>query len=140
MRYPFNGTYRITFKFGAIYTSIKGLLGLRHKGTDFGLPKGTPVVSTVNGTVVAANYKVSRGYGIVIIDSDKDKKISYYHLSKMYVKKGNKVKTGQKIGLSGSTGVFSTGPHLHFQLEVSPKGKNKWVVTDPMKYIHKGVR
>ena len=54
------------------------------------------------------------GYGkFVRIQHYKDEQTVYAHLSKHYVKVGDKVKAGDRVGLSGNTGA-STGPHLHF--------------------------
>ena len=54
---------------------------------------------------------------------------TYGHLSKIFVKYGKKVNRGDLIGLVGSTGKFSTGPHLHYQVAVNDK------VVNPVQYI-----
>lgn len=93
----------------------------RHTGVDFRVPTGTKVVSAMNGTVLESG-SVSWGpsYGVsVIIDHGKGVRAIYAHLSALKVKKGDTVKEGELIGLSGNTGN-STGPHLHFESRVSP--------------------
>lgn len=97
-----------------IYKTVKF-----HHGMDFSANTGTPVYATGNGTVSMANRQ--SGYGLTIeIDHGFDYKTLYAHLSKILVKRGQKVKRGEIIGLVGSTGK-STGPHLHY--EVVNKGR-----------------
>lgn len=91
-----------------------------HKGMDFTSPTGTPIYATGNGTVVEVDYKRT-GYGYhVTIDHGYGYETLYAHMSKILVKKGDKVKKGQEIGQVGSTGS-STAPHLHY--EVHKDGK-----------------
>ena len=85
-----------------------------HNGTDFGAPTGTPIRSVADGTVVFAGRNGGHG-NFIKIEHQSPYKTSYSHLSKISVKKGQKVKQGQIIGKVGSTGA-STGPHLHYQV------------------------
>lgn len=86
---------------------------------DFSANTGTPVYATGNGTVTTSGRQ--SGYGLTVeIDHGFDYKTLYAHLSKILVKRGQKVKRGEIIGLVGSTGK-STGPHLHY--EVVNKGR-----------------
>ena len=85
-----------------------------HNGTDFGAPTGTPIRSVADGTVVYAGRNGGHGNFVKIVHQS-PYKTSYSHLSKISVKKGQKVKQGQIIGKVGSTGA-STGPHLHYQV------------------------
>jgi murein DD-endopeptidase MepM/ murein hydrolase activator NlpD len=85
-----------------------------HNGTDFGAPTGTPIRSVAAGTVVFASRNGGHGNFVKIVHQS-PYKTSYSHLSKISVKKGQKVKQGQIIGKVGSTGA-STGPHLHYQV------------------------
>lgn len=113
MRYPFEGKYGVTQKFGVkdpIYS------GGYHKGTDFGLPSGTPVLSIAQGTVVKTGEDSSAGK-YIWIDSNGFRH-KYFHLNTIFVQQGQGVAEGAKIGASGSTGL-STGPHLHLQVEVN---------------------
>jgi len=93
-----------------------------HTGVDFACPTGTPVTAVADGKVLEAKDGVSWGgsYGIaVIVDHGSGRRAVYAHLSKLDVKAGDKVKEGDPIGLSGNTGN-SSGPHLHFEVRVSP--------------------
>ena len=69
------------------------------------------------------------GYGYVVyIDHEGGSQTRYAHLSKILVKVGQKVKQGERIALSGNTGVTS-GPHVHFEILLNGKR------VDPEKYI-----
>ena len=85
-----------------------------HNGTDFGAKTGTPVRSVSDGVVTYAGRNGGHG-NFVKIKHQNPYQTSYSHLSKISVKKGQKVKKGQVIGKVGSTGA-STGPHLHYQV------------------------
>ncbi len=103
-----------------------------HKGIDFTSPKGTPIQATGNGVVKAIIIK-KRGYGKhVIIDHGYGYETLYGHMSKILVKKGQKVVRGQTIGLVGSTGS-STAPHCHY--EVHYKGK----AINPIDFVFDGM-
>lgn len=107
-----------------------------HTGVDFAVPVGTPIFAAKAGKVLEAGNGVSWGgsYGIaIIIDHGDGIRAIYAHLSKLEVKKGDTVTEGQQIGLSGNSGN-STGPHLHFEVRVSPwKYANKDI--DPAQLI-----
>ena len=99
-----------------------------HKGVDWAVPTGTAVWATSGGTVVKAGW--GSGYGYCVYIQHPDGKVSRYgHLSKVLVKAGQSVKQGEKIALSGNTGV-STGPHLHFEILVNGAQVN------PLKYVY----
>jgi murein DD-endopeptidase MepM/ murein hydrolase activator NlpD len=88
-----------------------------HLGVDYAAPTGTPVRSIGDGTVDFAG--VQRGFGnVVIVDHGKGNETVYAHLSRIDVRKGEKVSQSQHIGAVGSTG-WSTGPHLHFEFRVN---------------------
>lgn len=97
-----------------IYKTVKF-----HHGMDFSANTGTPVYATGNGIIKSAGWE--SGYGLTIeIDHGFDYQTRYAHLNKINVKRGQKIKRGEIIGLVGSTGK-STGPHLHY--EVVNKGR-----------------
>lgn len=88
--------------------------GRRHQGVDLPYPKGTPVKAAFDGKVRVAMY--TSGYGnLVVIRHENGLETYYGHLSRMDVKPGDWVTSGDVIGLGGSTGR-STGPHLHFEV------------------------
>ncbi len=85
-----------------------------HKGIDFAAPTGTPIYATGNGIIRDTGKE--RGYGnMVKIDHDYGYETLYGHMSKIKVKKGQKIKRGEIIGYVGNTGI-STGPHLHYEV------------------------
>jgi murein DD-endopeptidase MepM/ murein hydrolase activator NlpD len=117
----------ITSRFGPRVSPFTGKKAL-HAGIDIGAPSGTEVRSPASGKVVVAAYdgrmgkfiRIDHGYGI---------ETTYGHLSKIHVKYGDKVHRGDLVGHVGSTGKFSTGPHLHYQVAVND------TVVDPIHYI-----
>lgn len=121
---PTSGT--ITSNFGArevIFTDIDSY----HTGVDIANKKGTKVVSSIEGKVtVASNNKYNGNYVVV---ENGDIRTIYCHLNKISVKKGAKVKAGTKIGEMGSTG-YSTGPHLHFEIEYKGEKINPRLVVN----------
>ena len=89
-----------------------------HLGTDYAAPKGTPIYSTGDGTIIYKGRK--GGYGkTIIVKHGNIYSTLYAHLSKyrknIYV--GKKVKQKEVIGYVGSTG-YSTGPHVHYEFRV----------------------
>jgi murein DD-endopeptidase MepM/ murein hydrolase activator NlpD len=91
-------------------------VGRMHYGQDFYVPYGTNVYATGDGTVIESGWN-SGGFGnYVIIDHGYGLQSIYAHLSKINVPKNINIKRGDLIGLSGSTGSLSTGPHLHYQI------------------------
>ena len=88
---------------------------------------GTKVVASCGGVVAKAGW--GKGYGYCIyINHEDGSQTRYAHLSKVLVKVGQTVKQGEKIALSGNTGV-STGPHIHFEILINGVQRN------PLKYI-----
>ncbi len=86
-----------------------------HAGMDFTAKTGTPIHATGDGKVVFAEY-ASNGYGMhVIIDHGYDYQTLYAHMSKINVRRGQKVKRGEELGLIGNSGL-SAGPHLHYEV------------------------
>ena len=92
--------------------------GKGHNGIDFGASPGTPILSSLSGTVAGTgNTDLVAGcysYGKwVLINHDNGLSTLYAHLSLIKAEKGQRVSTGDIIGYSGNTG-YTTGPHLHF--------------------------
>jgi murein DD-endopeptidase MepM/ murein hydrolase activator NlpD len=92
------------------------ILGIKrmHDGIDIITDRGTPVHATGDGKISFAGYK--GGYGLCIeIDHGFGYRSVYAHLSKALVKRGQKVKRGDLIAKTGSSGL-ATGPHLHYEV------------------------
>lgn len=86
-----------------------------HHGVDYLIPEGTPIFATADGTIEAlSDQNTSHGKAITI-NHGNGYKTSYGHLSKIRVKKGDKVKRGDIIALSGNSGL-SFAPHLHYEV------------------------
>lgn len=98
-----------------------------HDGLDIAANHGNGVYAYTDGKVVQAGW--NGGYGnCVLVDHGNGLKTRYGHLSKISVRVGQRVKTGERIGAVGSTGN-STGPHLHFEVI-------KWGRTqNPLNYL-----
>lgn len=92
-----------------------------HMGTDYGAPVGTPVQAIGSGRIIFAGRKGGEGNMVHIAHSN-GYETMYLHLSRMYVRAGQRIEIGKTIGLVGSSGL-STGPHLDFR--VLQKGQYK---------------
>ena len=118
---------RLTSRFGR-RTAPKRGASTNHKGVDWGIPRGSSVVASSGGTVTKAGWGGGYGY-VVYIKHPGGAETRYAHCSKVLVSAGQTVKQGQKIALTGNTGV-STGPHLHFELRLNG------VPVDPFAYLN----
>ncbi len=121
---PTTGT--ITSNFGAREVIFEGIDSY-HTGVDIANKKGTKVVSSIEGKVTTATSNKYNG-NYVVVESG-DIRTIYCHLNKISVKKGAKVKAGAKIGEMGTTG-YSTGPHLHFEIEYKGEKINPRLVVN----------
>ncbi|WP_432136598.1 MULTISPECIES: peptidoglycan DD-metalloendopeptidase family protein [unclassified Streptomyces] len=91
----------------------------RHTGQDFAVPIGTPVRAVGEGRVV--RVACGGAFGMqVVLEHPGGYYTQYAHLASVAVDQGERVATGQWIGQSGTTGN-STGPHLHFEVRVTPE-------------------
>ena len=84
-----------------------------HKGTDYAAPTGTPISTTASGVVEATGYTAGNG-NFVKVKHNGTYSTQYLHMSRILVKRGQRVTQGQKIGLVGSTGLAS-GPHVCYR-------------------------
>ncbi len=86
-----------------------------HLGTDFAAPKGSPIIATASGVVIAAQFTQNNG-NYVKIRHDKIYETQYLHMSKFArgIRNGVRVQQGQVIGYVGSTGL-ATGPHVCYR-------------------------
>ena len=98
-----------------------------HDGIDIAAPHGNTVYAYTDGVVVEAGWNGGYGY-CILIDHGDGLKTRYAHLSRIFVRVGQRVRVEERIGAVGSTGN-STGPHLHF--EVIKNGRT----TNPLNYL-----
>jgi hypothetical protein len=101
-----------------------------HTGLDFPSARGTPILAAAGGVVVTQQYHAEYG-NMVEVDHGNEVISRYAHSSRVFVKKGDIVKRGQKIAEVGTSGR-STGPHLHFEVLV------QGVFQDPQKFLTAG--
>lgn len=121
-RYPLKSSYRISSNFNPRRRHPITKLIRPHNGTDFAVPTGTSVYSPGDGVVKRVVRHKYAGLYIEIQHSYKYR-TRFLHLSKSLVNKGQRIKRGQKIALSGNTGA-STGAHLHYEFHVNQKPIN----------------
>ena len=86
-----------------------------HQGVDYTIPEGSRVFATADGTVREVAQRNSTSGQTVVIDHGNGYETSYNHLSKIDVRKGQHVRRGDIIALSGDTGL-SLAPHLHYEV------------------------
>lgn len=93
-----------------------------HSGQDIAVPTGTPVLAADSGIVRIASWQGGYGY-LVAIDHGRGLSTFYGHNSVLLVKEGDVVVKGQRVALSGNTGL-STGPHVHFEVRINGEPVN----------------
>ncbi|GDY26858.1 hypothetical protein AHAT_27480 [Agarivorans sp. Toyoura001] len=107
-----------------------------HNGIDYAAKVGTPVQAAGDGRVTKSGYSKYNG-NYVFIQHSSAYVTKYLHLHKRYVKTGQRVKQGKKIGTVGATGRV-TGPHLHYEFLVHGVHKNPRTVKLPTSTPLKG--
>lgn len=103
---------RISSRYGKRRHPILGYVRM-HAGVDFAAPHGKPIYAVSDGTVTYAGRRGGHG-NYVRINHGGGLATGYGHMSRIAVRNGARVRSGQVIGYVGSTGL-STGPHLHFE-------------------------
>lgn len=117
LQWPVTGT--ITSRFGG---------RRRHTGLDIAAPRNTPVLAAADGEVTYSGNGL-RGYGnLVVIDHGQGVVTLYAHNRRNLVRKGDRVRRGERIARVGSTG-HSTGPHVHFEVQIDGRR------VDPQQYL-----
>lgn len=101
-----------------------------HTGLDFPATPGTAIYAAAGGVVVTQEYQPEYG-NMIEVDHGNNLISRYAHASRIFVKKGDLIKRGQKIAEVGNTGR-STGPHLHFEVLV------QGIPQDPQKFLNAG--
>jgi murein DD-endopeptidase MepM/ murein hydrolase activator NlpD len=84
-----------------------------HKGTDYAAPTGTPIMTTASGIVEQTGYTAGNG-NFVKVKHDRTYSTQYLHMSRILVRRGQRVTQGSVIGKVGSTGL-ATGPHVCYR-------------------------
>ncbi|MFJ9248989.1 M23 family metallopeptidase [Streptomyces sp. NPDC101776] len=128
------------YTLSATFAQAGGMWQSTHSGQDFAVASGTNVMAAHGGTVVKAGGNGAgdgAAYGNAIVIKHGNGTYSQYaHLSRIDVRVGQVVSTGQHIALSGNTGN-SSGPHLHFEIRTTA---NYGSAIDPVKFLRgKGV-
>jgi murein DD-endopeptidase MepM/ murein hydrolase activator NlpD len=126
MKTPVDGA-RISSGFGSRFHPVLGYTRM-HKGVDFAVPVGTPVMAAGSGTIQFMGR--AHGYGnFVIIRHGNGYATAYGHLSRFApgMRGGARVRQGQIFAYSGNTGL-TTGPHLHYEIRINNKQVNPLTV------------
>ncbi len=126
MKTPVDGA-RISSGFGMRFHPVLGYSRM-HKGIDFAVPVGTPVMAAGGGTVESAGWV--NGYGnFMVVDHGSGYETAYGHLSRFAngMRRGSHVHQGEVIAFSGNTGL-STGPHLHYEIRINKSQVNPLTV------------
>ena len=109
---------------------------LGHNGIDFLLPGGSSVYATEAGIVAMTEFEPD-GYGLYVLISHAWGESIYAHLAAVAVEPGQRIRRGDQVGVSGSSGA-STGPHLHFSIRIYPydRGDGWGGHSDPLPYLN----
>jgi murein DD-endopeptidase len=127
-RYPFKGKHRLTSAFNPRRRHpVTGRVS-PHNGADFGMPTGTSIYAPGDGVVTRTMKHRYAGKYVEIRHNDRYS-TRYLHLSNILVRRGQHVKRGDRIAMSGNTGR-STGPHLHYEFHI--KGRPVDPLTAPI--------
>ena len=127
-RQPFTGEYAINLDYHEAWPPTYDNKKTFHEGIDYNTPLGTPILASADGTVIRSGF-VASGYGeYIIIQHEDGSGTVYAHLNVRKAQMFDKVKQGDIIGYSGSTGK-SSGPHLHF--EYRKKASDYTTAEDP---------
>lgn len=138
---PSDNIYRLKWP---VLSPITQLYGGEHSGLDIALPNRTPIYALTDGDVAWVDNEVN-GYGnyVRVYHKSLNAHSFYAHFDTVVVKQGDKVKKGQLLGYSGSTGN-STGFHLHLELRLAnPDGSYRQGVSsfknaqvDPLAFLY----
>jgi len=129
MRTPVSGA-RLASSYGMRKHPVTGYNKL-HRGVDFAVPKGTPILAAGGGRVVRAGWNGSYGR-YILIRHNNTYQTAYAHMSGIAkgIYSGAQIEQGQVIGYVGSTGR-STGPHLHYEILVNGRQVNPMTINLP---------
>ena len=122
---PLRGGF-LSSRFGRRMDPFTGRI-TSHRGVDYFARTGTPVVASADGVITMAKKNGSMGLTIEV-NHGNGFKTRYAHLSKLHVRRGQRIKRGETLGAVGNTGK-STGPHLHYEVIFRKQHR------DPLHYI-----
>lgn len=87
----------------------------KHYAVDVVVAKNTPIKATADGSVIFAEWTAQTGY-VIILEHSQNLLSVYKHNGSLTKSQGDLVRAGEVIAISGNTGDYTTGPHLHFEL------------------------
>ncbi|MEI5098876.1 M23 family metallopeptidase [Streptomyces sp. PmtG] len=129
---PLRRRFRVSARYGLRGNWLAG----HHTGIDLAVPRGTPVYAVGSGVVVLARWSGAYGKAVTVRMPDGHYAV-YAHLNRISVRQGARIRTGARIGSSGSTGR-ATGPHLHLEIRAR-RGYGSDI--SPVRYLaRRGVR
>lgn len=129
-----NFIWPVTGRISGVYGSQRILNGTPkwpHYGVDIARPTGTEVIAPADGVVTLAHDDMYYTGGTLIIDHGHGVSSTFIHLSKITVKKGERIKQGDKIAEVGATGRV-TGPHLDWRINWKGKRLDPQLLVGPM--------
>lgn len=129
-RYPLTFTPRVSSPFNPRRFHPVTRRIAPHKGVDFGVPSGTPIIAPADGVVEHVAYQAGGAGRYIKLRHGGQYATVYMHLSKPLVRVGQAVKKGDRIALSGNTGR-STGAHLHYEFHINGNPVNPMTVKLP---------
>jgi murein DD-endopeptidase MepM/ murein hydrolase activator NlpD/SH3-like domain-containing protein len=128
-------TPKVKSNIGSFWGVARDAGARRHEGIDIFAPRGTALVAAADGVVTRVNENVLGGKVVFLSPHSKNYTLYYAHLDKQLVEAGQKVKTGDTIGLMGNTGnARTTSPHLHFGIYTSSGA------VDPLPFVNRVIR
>ena len=113
LKAPLKFGYRISSRFSKNRFHPVQKTFKAHKGTDYAASSGTPIVTTASGIVERTGYTAGNG-NYVKVKHSSTYSTQYLHMSKILVRRGQRVSQGETIGKVGSTGL-ATGPHVCYR-------------------------
>jgi murein DD-endopeptidase MepM/ murein hydrolase activator NlpD len=119
-------------EFGNRWLELDVPEGLKfHNGIDINNPYNDDVIAPKDGIVTNLGFDIHGGNFVEITPfNNPDQRLIVYHLGKIFAKEGQKVKIGERIGLAGNTGNWTSGKHVHF--EIKEKINNLWYYVNPI--------